>query len=245
MVRSRIETRRHTKRSVTATRGTSRRAFSLVDLLVSLGVIAVLMAMLLPAMKPVRETAKQLVCRSGVRQIGMGIAMYAEERADLLPGTGWALPKPAQTVYLRAYLGASLEWDGLGRLYSEQFLKTPGIFYCPSHFGDYRLVDNLWRWQAQEAIIGNYQYRGHGPKKQKHLSEVEPKNSALVSDSLRHVDEYSHRIGANVLRADLSVFWFHDTNGVIAGQLGNGPGEGGMTQTNSINVFWNLFDTVR
>lgn len=213
-----------------------------------MAVIAVLMSLLLPAMRPVKETARQVVCRSGVRQIGLSIAMFADDNRSWLPKTVWTAPKLHQTVYLRlsgSGSGAG-SWDALGHLYSKEYLRTPGVFYCPSHTGEFRRVDNLWRWKTDnEPIIGNYQYRGSGPKAtQTTLAEIEPKASALVVDSLRHVSEYSHRVGANVLRADLSVFWFHDT-GAVAGQLGSGTGETGLTQATSLSTVWSLLDSAR
>ncbi|MDD2709274.1 MAG: prepilin-type N-terminal cleavage/methylation domain-containing protein [Verrucomicrobiae bacterium] len=60
-------------------------AFTLVELLVVICVISLLAGMLLPALKAARERAKQIQCMGNLRQVGMGLAVYASEHDDQLP----------------------------------------------------------------------------------------------------------------------------------------------------------------
>jgi prepilin-type processing-associated H-X9-DG protein len=62
-----------------------RRAFTLVELLVVCGVIATLVALLLPALGAVRERARTVQCLSQLRQIGQAIESYAVSNKGLLP----------------------------------------------------------------------------------------------------------------------------------------------------------------
>ncbi|MBN8527249.1 MAG: type II secretion system protein [Planctomycetes bacterium] len=60
-------------------------ALSLVDLLVVACIVAILSALMLPALRMVRETARTVQCQSSLRQVGMGIATYMDENRGFFP----------------------------------------------------------------------------------------------------------------------------------------------------------------
>jgi type II secretory pathway pseudopilin PulG len=216
------------------------RAFSLVDVLVSIAVIGVLIALLLPTLSHVRESTRRVICQSNLRQIGIGIGQYADEWDDYLAPSDFfgpdQQPPPTNGIQLSRMMtlringepgGGADGWDGLGLLYSTFQLSAPEIFYCPSHYGEHAFQRYALDWRVDEPeLIGNYHYRGEGPNGAKRLRSVEPVRSALVTDGLRTTRDINHRVGMNVLRADLSVSWFGDNQGTIASMLAaSGAGE--------------------
>jgi hypothetical protein len=216
------------------------RGFSILDVMVTISVIAVLIALLMPALGSVRETTHRVICSSTVRQIGLGIAMYTEANQDFLPPSRLA-HRPQETIWLRQESdpGRGL-WDGLGVLYEDDYLPAPQVFYCPSHSGSHPFTEYEDEWASDwGAIAGNYQYRGKGPGEHRHLQSIVPRTAALVSDGLRTQADFNHRVGANILRADLSVFFFWDPDGELFNSL---PSIEGDVQAEPITRAWERID---
>src|SRR5688572_26312043 len=82
----------------------NKKAFTLVELLVVIGIIAVLIAILLPALRKARIAALQTACLSNLRQIGIAFHLYANENKSWLPSAG-----PNRDMRLHKD-GISLSW---------------------------------------------------------------------------------------------------------------------------------------
>lgn len=74
--------------ALTSPRTRGPRAFTLVELLVVVGLIALLIGILMPALRRARESAKAVQCLSNIRQLSSATVMFAQERKGWMPAAG-------------------------------------------------------------------------------------------------------------------------------------------------------------
>jgi prepilin-type N-terminal cleavage/methylation domain-containing protein/prepilin-type processing-associated H-X9-DG protein len=113
--------------------------FTLVELLVVIAIIAILAAMLMPALKAVRDQAKSIVCVNNLRQWGLACVIYANDHEGWLPnagsGSGASILKPGELLCTNNYLSS---------------VKARDVMYCPAY--------RWWNWKTVSTVSGDPHY---------------------------------------------------------------------------------------
>ena len=114
------------------------RIFTLIELLIVIAIIAILAAMLLPALSKARERAKTIACTSNLKQLAMVVKMYGDDYKEEMPPPPMSDVYPGRWVY---WMGGSssngefyLKNPSLGDLFYRNYIKNWKQTYCPAGF---------------------------------------------------------------------------------------------------------------
>ena len=134
-------------------RSDGKRGFTLIELLVVVAIIAVLVAMLLPAIHKAREQARLIMCGSNLRQTGQGVHLYAGSFNGYAP-VNHNFMGNFQHV---AWYGG---WWNFGLLFGQRMIEDPRALYCPSLYdtesGDvpsYAAQKDNWKPTPATSVI--------------------------------------------------------------------------------------------
>ena len=151
--------------------------FTLVELLIVIGIIMILMSMLLPALKKTRDLSKRLNCINNEKTIGQGVHMYASDNQDFVPvfggyytnselpsGGGWATNGEWQEYLAGKYLSYRKTTD-------------KGVFTCPAH-------ESPWNLHGLRSSYG-FNYWIQEPNKEiRFFQVIKPSQLLMLGDSV-------------------------------------------------------------
>src|SRR5687768_3434207 len=177
------------------------RGFTLLELLIVIGVIGVLLGLLLPAVGRARESARRASCLSNLRQVHQSFLLFAGDHDGQVPlgyraTTGIKARKQFNSMI---YSGTSKKFCLFGALYKTGKIPRPEIFFCPSNEDPQSNFDtevNPWPPgpEGTSAVNG---WAGYGCRPDRELPDIEP--GELVPRTMpRFADFHSKAIFADL-----------------------------------------------
>lgn len=106
-----------------------QRGFTLIELLVVITIIAVLAALLLPALATAKERARAIRCTSNFRQTGLALTLYAGDNEDRLPSALGFGVAPNDVTGAAALVSDTYIFGDVAKLLA---LSSPQVLWCPS-----------------------------------------------------------------------------------------------------------------
>ena len=198
-----------------------QKGFTLIELLVVIAIIALLLAIITPALRKAKDYAKRTICMSNARQTGLGLRLYAESNDnEVIPmrDTAGTITETPQAWHSVITLSGNYQVNGelkpmhLGILYEQGLIENPEIFYCPAqprnseyplpYYYDFYTKNGSIEWNSEVVPIPglsghvlvrtSFNYWTYGKKRFEQIGSVKP----IVLDNLQEWEVIPHRKAA-------------------------------------------------
>lgn len=174
------------------------RGFTLIELLVVVAIIALLMSILLPALRDAREQGKRAVCLSNLRQMGIALLSYALDNREYVPTCSCPLANPdvehPEEYYWLNILQKYTKQPLIGRCRSDQTQKPFLDWSNPPPREEWQKY--RWSSYAVNVCVGPLE----SPLALKRLSEIKNSASVIFLAEVRSGDTYDY---ADHIHSDL------------------------------------------
>jgi prepilin-type N-terminal cleavage/methylation domain-containing protein len=155
------------------------RAFTLVELLVVISIIALLVSILMPSLGRAREQARAVVCLCGLRQLGLGLTMYAGDHSEKWPSKFNVTSSDPLNVYNGLEIKYYSTWQiwlddpsdtnrwvtrmrpAFLDLLTPTYIDNHNVYFCPGSTKNPGLknVDDSWNLEQFGSVVGQWSYQ--------------------------------------------------------------------------------------